>query len=38
MGKVIAEAIGIPATRKKCSHFNNWLVKLEQLEPMYGAS
>ncbi len=31
MGKVIAEAIGIPAIRKKCSHFNQWLVRLEKL-------
>jgi hypothetical protein len=32
MGKVIAEAIGIPCIRKKCAHFNNWLTKLEKLK------
>ena len=31
MGKVITEAIGIPGIRKKCSHFNDWLTKLEKL-------
>jgi hypothetical protein len=31
MGKVIAESIGIPAIRKKCSHFNQWLFRLEKL-------
>ncbi len=31
MGKVIAEAIGISTLREKCSHFNEWLIKLEGL-------
>jgi hypothetical protein len=32
VGKVIAEAIGIPSIRKKCAHFNAWLTKLEALK------
>jgi len=32
MGKVIAEAIGIPCIRKQCSHFNDWLIKFEELK------
>jgi len=35
MGKVIAEAIGIPGIRKQCSHFNDWLTKLEELKLDY---
>jgi hypothetical protein len=31
MGKTIAETIGIPTLRKKCSHFDEWLAKLEGL-------
>ncbi len=31
MGKAVSEAIGIQAIRRKCPHFNNWLVKLENL-------
>ncbi|MCK4629320.1 MAG: DUF4276 family protein [Sedimentisphaerales bacterium] len=31
MGKTISEAIGIQQIRNKCSHFNGWLTKLEQL-------
>jgi hypothetical protein len=31
MGKAIAEAIGIPTLREKCSHFNEWLLRLERL-------
>ncbi|MBM4027097.1 MAG: DUF4276 family protein [Planctomycetes bacterium] len=31
MGKAIAEAIGIPTLREKCSHFNEWLIRLERL-------
>jgi hypothetical protein len=31
MGKTISEAIGIQQIRAKCSHFNEWLNKLEQL-------
>lgn len=30
MGKAVAEAIGISTLRKKCSHFNEWLAKLER--------
>lgn len=30
-GKTIAEAIGVPTLRKKCSHFNEWLIRLEGL-------
>jgi len=33
MGKTISEAIGIQQIRDKCSHFNGWLTKLEQLPP-----
>lgn len=32
MGKVITEAIGIPTLRQKCSHFDQWLSKLENLK------
>lgn len=32
MGKTISETIGIPAIRRKCPHFNDWLTKLEQLK------
>lgn len=28
-GNAIAKAIGIPTLRKQCSHFNEWLLKLE---------
>jgi len=31
MGKTISEAIGIQQIRARCSHFNGWLIKLEQL-------
>lgn len=31
MGKAIAETIGIATLREKCSHFNEWLIKLEEL-------
>ncbi|MBN1509115.1 MAG: DUF4276 family protein [Sedimentisphaerales bacterium] len=31
MGKAIAETIGVPTLREKCSHFNAWLVELEGL-------
>ncbi len=31
MGKTIAEAIGIKTIRQKCSHFNEWLNRLESL-------
>jgi hypothetical protein len=31
MGKAISEAIGIDMIRKKCAHFNEWLVKLEKI-------
>lgn len=31
MGKTISEAIGIEKIRVQCPHFNEWLVKLEQL-------
>jgi len=31
MGKAIAEAIGIVTLRKKCSHFHEWLIKLEAI-------
>lgn len=31
MGKTISEAIGIPAIREKCQHFDTWLTTLEQL-------
>jgi uncharacterized protein DUF4276 len=31
MGKTISEAIGIQQIRDKCSHFNEWLTKLEHL-------
>ncbi|HBG27468.1 MAG: hypothetical protein A2Y10_02745 [Planctomycetes bacterium GWF2_41_51] len=34
MGKTISEAIGIKTIREKCSHFNEWLTKLEQLETL----
>jgi hypothetical protein len=30
-GPRIAEAIGLDALRKECSHFDSWLTKLEQL-------
>jgi hypothetical protein len=30
-GPRIAEAIGLDALRKECSHFDSWLIKLEQL-------
>ena len=32
MGKVIAETIGIPAMRRQCPHFDQWLTTLEQLQ------
>lgn len=32
MGKNIAEAIGIQTLRKQCSHFNEWLKRLECLK------
>ncbi len=32
MGRAIAEAIGIPTLRQKCSHFAQWLSKLENLK------
>lgn len=31
-GKTISEAIGIPTIRDQCTHFNNWLTKLEHLQ------
>lgn len=31
MGTVITESIGLRTLRKKCSHFNQWLSKLENL-------
>lgn len=31
MGKAAAEAIGIPAMRKQCPHFHDWLTRLEKL-------
>ncbi len=31
MGKAIAEAIGVPTLRQRCSHFNDWLNRLEAL-------
>ena len=31
-GKVVAEKIGIEKIRKRCSHFNNWLKKLEAIK------
>ncbi len=31
MGKTIAETIGIPAMRRSCPHFDQWLTTLEQL-------
>ena len=34
MGKAISEAIGIERIRRQCPHFNNWLIKLEQLRGM----
>lgn len=34
MGKVIAESIGIPAMRRKCPHFDQWLTTIEQLQKM----
>lgn len=30
-GKTISEAIGIQTIRRQCSHFNNWLTRLEHL-------
>ncbi len=30
-GKTISEAIGIQTIRKQCTHFNNWLTRIEQL-------
>lgn len=30
-GNAVAKTIGIPTLRKKCSHFNEWLLKLEAL-------
>lgn len=38
MGKVITEAIGIQCIRKQCSHFNDWLTKLEELKGNIGRS
>jgi hypothetical protein len=32
MGKTIAESIGIPAMRRNCPHFDQWLTRLEQLK------
>jgi hypothetical protein len=34
MGKTVSEAIGIERIRRQCPHFNNWLIKLEQLRGM----
>ena len=31
MGKTVSDAIGIETIREQCPHFNDWLVKLEQL-------
>ncbi|ABQ26967.1 DUF4276 family protein [Geotalea uraniireducens] len=31
-GKTISEAIGITTIRKQCTHFNNWLTRLECLQ------
>lgn len=31
MGKTISESIGIETMRKSCSHFNEWLTRLEHL-------
>ncbi len=36
MGKTVAEAIGIQTMRRRCSHFNDWLVKLERLKTNAG--
>ena len=32
MGKTVSEAIGIQAIRRQCSHFDNWLTKLEHFK------
>jgi len=32
MGKTIAESIGIPAMRRNCPHFDQWLTTIEQLQ------
>ncbi len=34
MGKTIAENIGIPAMRRNCPHFDQWLTTIEQLQKM----
>jgi hypothetical protein len=34
MGKTIAESIGIPAMRRNCPHFDQWLTTIEQLQKM----
>ncbi|MCD6460624.1 DUF4276 family protein [bacterium] len=31
MGKIISERIGIQTIRNKCPHFNDWLIKLENI-------
>lgn len=36
MGKTITEAIGIPVLRKKCPHFHEWLLRLEELAVRNG--
>lgn len=36
MSKAITEAIGIPALRKKCVHFHEWLLRLEGLAVRSG--
>lgn len=33
-GISIAKEIGLPTMRKKCSHFNQWLTRLESLKPL----
>lgn len=34
MGKTVSESIGIEGIRKQCTHFNNWLTKLENLKAL----
>jgi len=31
-GKKISEAVGIQTIRRRCSHFNHWMTKLERLQ------
>gem|GEM_PF-2134616 len=35
-GKMISEAVGIQSMQRQCTHFNDWLTRIEHLPRMLG--